>query len=263
MRNTERESGSDTTGCPKCGFHREAGRAECMSCGLIFDRYRPKVSSADPVQQKLADVQPSPFRRAYRIFRWVALAGTLVTVALILRNSPPPDIQTSPDAGLRAETKIGEFQSTRGGDVPATLQLDEAELNAWVRSRLPSADEETPPVTPVQPAPQDDSTVEQVRSNVRDIRLHLDGDNISAYVLFDFHGKEISLILEGKLELQEGCLRMVPTAGKLGSLPLMEATLRGAASRLFDSTENREKFCLPPGIRDVRIEEGNLVVASR
>jgi hypothetical protein len=43
----------------------------------------------------------------------------------------------------------------------------------------------------------------------------------------------------------------------------MEATLRGAASRLFDSTENREKFCLPPGIRDVRIEEGHLVVASR
>jgi hypothetical protein len=56
---------------------------------------------------------------------------------------------------------------------------------------------------------------------------------------------------------------MVPVAGKLGSLPLMEATLRGAASRLFDSPENRDKFCLPPGIRDVRIEGGNLILFSR
>ena len=254
---------ADTTTCPNCGFRQEAGRVECMCCGLILDRYRPKAYPFGPDHKIPAEKRPGLLRRTYRILRWFVLAGTLVTLALILRNSAPPSIKTSPDANLRAETKIVEFQSTSGRGVPATLQLDEAELNAWVQSRLPSAVQEPSPTAPEQRGQDEDTAVGQAQSNVRDIRLHLDGDNITAYVLFDLHGKELSLILEGKLEFHDGCLRMVPTAGKLGSLPLMETTLRGAASRLFDSPENRDKFCLPPGIRDVRIEEGKLILSSR
>jgi hypothetical protein len=254
---------TDTTICPKCGFHREPGWLECAGCGLIFDRYRPGTRPGSPGDRHQAEKRPSLMRRAYRVLRWVAFAGTVVTLVLILRNSPPPVVETSPDAGLRAETKIVEFQATRDRGNSATLQLNEAELNAWVQSRLPATGHQAAPTaTAGQPGPNEEMTVEQVRSNVRDIRLHLDGDNITAYVLFDLHGKEISLILEGKLEFDNGCLRMVPTAGRLGSLPLMETTLRGAASRLFDSPQNREKFCLPPGIRDVRIEGSNLILSS-
>ncbi len=252
-----------TAACPKCGFRQEAGRPECMGCGLIFDRYRSGGSRPGSSEQRhVAGKQPGPLRRAYRIVRWLAFAGVGVTIALILRNSPPPVIEASPNADIRAEAKIADFQSATGKGVPATLQLDEAELNALVQSRLPSADQ-APSEGEGQPGPKEDSAVEQARSNVRDIRLHLDGDSITAYVLFDLHGKEISLILEGKLEFNNGCLRMVPVAGRLGSLPLMEATLRRAASRLFDSPENRDKFCLPPGIQDARIEGGNLILAAR
>lgn len=251
------------TVCPKCGFRQETGRAECMSCGLIFDRYRPRESTASPTPQEPVKPRIGLIRRAYRIMRWFTLAGALIVFALILHNPPPPDVETTPEAGQRVETKLVDFQSTRDRGVPATLRLDEAELNALVRSRLPSADEPPPAAPTAQTDAQTDPSVEEVKSNVRDIRLRLDGDNIIAYVLFDLHGKEVSLVLEGKLEFQDGCLRMVPVAGKLGSLPLMESTLKGALNRLFDSAENRDKFCLPPGIRDVRIEESRLVVASR
>ncbi len=147
--------------------------------------------------------------------------------------------------------------------MPATLRLDEAELNALVRSRLPAAEEAPPSISEEKSGSQEEPDLAQVQSNVRDLRLHLHDDNVTAYVLFDLYGKQISLTLEGKLEFHDGCLRIVPTAGKLGSLPLMETTLRGAASRLFDSAENRDKFCLSPSIRDVRVEEGRLIVASR
>lgn len=263
MQTVDCKPDTDATACPKCGLRQEVGRLECAGCGLIFERYRPATRPVGPEDRHPAAKRPGLLGRAFRILRWFALAGTLVTLVLILRNSPPPAVETSPDAGLRAETKIGEFQSTRGRGVPATLRLDEAELNAWVQSRLPATDQETPSPKPEQAGPNEETAVEQVRSNVRDIRLHLDGDNITAYVLFDMRGKDISLILEGKLEFQNGCLRMIPTAGRLGSLPLMETTLKGAASRLFDSPENRDKFCLPPGIRDVRIEGGTLILSSR
>ena len=252
-----------TTACPKCGFRQEADRLECMGCGLIFDRYRAGARPVSPAQRLVAVKRPGPLRRAYRVVRWFALAGSLVTIALILRNSPPPVIEASPDADIEAETKIADFQSATGKGVPVTLKLDEAELNALVQSRLPSAYDEAPSEAEPRSAPNGDPAVEQTKSNVRDIRLHLAGDSITAYVLFDLHGKEISLILEGKLEFHDGCLRMVPTKGKLGSLPLMEATLRGAARRLFDSPENRDKFCLPPDIQDVRIEGGSLILSSR
>jgi hypothetical protein len=74
---------------------------------------------------------------------------------------------------------------------------------------------------------------------------------------------DLSLELEGQLTVRDGCLRLEPTAGKLGSLPLMQATLEGAAYRLFDSPENKEKFRLPPEIRDVRVERGRLIVSSQ
>ena len=258
------ETDPGTTVCPKCGFLQEAGRPECTGCGLIFDRYRGAGPGPGRLERRqIAATRPGLLRRAYRILRWCALAGTLVTAALILRNSPPPVIEVSPEADFRAETKIAEFQSMTSKGAPARLQLDEAELNALVQSRLPTTDQEERSAAQAQPDQDAGQAVEQVRSNVRDIRLHLDGDSIAAYVLFDLHGKEISLILEGKLELHDGCLRMVPVKGKLGSLPLMEGTLRGAASRLFDSPENRDKFCLPPGIRDARIEGGNLILFSR
>ena len=255
--------GLDMIVCPKCGFRQEAGHAECMACGLIFDRFRPRTSQEKPVPGESVKARPGLLRRAYRVFRWVTLAGAILTILLILRTSPPPPIEATPSAGRVAETKVEAFQSMRNTGMPAMLRLDEAELNALVRSRLPSEVEDLPTPPRKEEVPQEDPAFAQVQSNVRDIRLHLHDDNVTAYVLFELYGKEISLTLEGKLEFHDGCLRIVPTAGKLGTLPLTEATLRGAASRLFDSPENRDKFCLSPSISDVRVEEGSLVVASR
>ena|SRR5438093_9972684 len=43
--------------------------------------------------------------------------------------------------------------------------------------------------------------------------------DLSAYVLFDLYGKELSLTLEGRLSVQDGYLRLSPTRLMLGSLP--------------------------------------------
>ncbi len=88
-------------------------------------------------------------------------------------------------------------------------------------------------------------------------------DQIEVYVLFNLYGKDLSLMLKGHLEVSDGYLRLTPTAGRLGSLPLTEATLRSAAGRLFESAENREKFRLPAEIRDIRIEGSELVVTAK
>ncbi len=49
----------------------------------------------------------------------------------------------------------------------------------------------------------------------------------------------------------------------LGSLPIPQATVDRVVGSLFDSPENRERFRVPPDIRDLKIENGELVVTWR
>jgi hypothetical protein len=93
--------------------------------------------------------------------------------------------------------------------------------------------------------------------------MNLTGNQLKAYALFVLYGKEISLQLDGTIETRDGFIRLKPTAGKLGSLPIPSSTLDRVAQQLFESPQNRETFQLPPQIESVRIENGTLVIATR
>jgi hypothetical protein len=265
--------------CPKCGFEQKEG-PECLRCGLIFIRYH--ATAADPLPKTIpAPDIPEPaigyFRRFYRVFRWVSLIVVIIVIALILHPSKPPHIAISPDSTQRAEEKIREFQTHANQGTEQRLEMDESELNGWLAENLslkksdnavdtPSPQTEEAPIDPAEKetggqAP-DSASLEEVQSSVRDIKLQLLEDSLHAYVVFDLHGMNLSLELEGRLLTRDGYMRLEPTSGKLGSFPLMAGTLQSAVSRLFDSPENKEKFRLPPHIRDIRIEHGQFIVIS-
>ena len=105
--------------------------------------------------------------------------------------------------------------------------------------------------------------MEEVQSSVRDVKIAMLEDRVRAYVLFDFHGKDLSLQLEGRLRVEDGYLRFEPVAGALGSLPLPQSTLKNAVERMTASPENREKLRVPEEIRNIRIQNGELIVDYR
>jgi hypothetical protein len=222
------------------------------------------------------------FRRFYRVFRWVVLVIVGGALLLILRTAAPPEVEADPQAPQRLERKLQRFAASAGYGPPPALRLDEAELNSWMRTNLARA--ATPPARPragspnpgvassTGPAPAGstieldsptDLSVEQAQSNVRDVKVHLAGDQVTAYVLFNLYGKDLSLTLEGHLSVQNGYLRLSPTRMMLGSLPIPQATVDRAASRLFDSPDNREQFRVPPDVRDLRVQNGELVIIYR
>jgi hypothetical protein len=155
--------------------------------------------------------------------------------------------------------------------------LDPSELNGWLGANLAiprgNAEEKTAPTQTLEGAVTlakkitalkagELPTQEQVQSSVCDVRIELRDESLLAYTEFEWFGMRLSLVLEGKLVVRGGYLRLEPTRGKLGSLPLLAGTLESATTRLFDSPENKEKFRLPPYIHDVRIESGKLVIYS-
>jgi len=158
-------------------------------------------------------------------------------------------------------------QSASRGE-SATLRLDESELNSYLASHLnlasaANAAQNSAPVTAAaSPNASDtvsDADIEQARSSVRDVKVQMEGDRVRAYVVFDVHGKDMTLELVGRLGSADGFLKFEPVSGKLGSLPIPQSTLESAVQRLMDSPENREKLRLPADMSEMHIENGELV----
>jgi hypothetical protein len=213
----------------------------------------------------------------FRIVRWTVYACVLIVLILLLHKSAPPAVSTTPEAAARAEQKFQDVQHSVAQGQPATLRMDETELNSYLASHLDLASKAahaetngevnaapgagsnaTPNATPTAEQPSADD-VEQMRSNVKDVKVQLVGDRVRAYVVFDVHGKDMTLQLEGKLGADNGFLRFEPISGQVGALPIPQATLEAAVRKMMESPENREKLKLPSDISDLKIENGEVV----
>jgi len=206
----------------------------------------------------------------FRIVRWTVYACSLIVLILLLHKSAPPAVSTTPEAAARAEQKFQDAQQSVAQGQPATLRMDETELNSYLASHLvlpgnkaanatpANSSTDTPNAAPStgQPTMED---VEKMRSNVKDVKVQLIDDRVRAYVVFDVHGKEMTLQLEGKLGAENGFLRFEPVSGQIGALPIPQATLEAAVRKMMESPENREKLKLPSDISDLKIENGAVV----
>jgi hypothetical protein len=220
----------------------------------------------------------SPWVWAFRCLRWSTYLAVLVTLILLLYKKDPPPVQVSPQAAARAEEKVEQVQQSLSQGEKPTLRLDEAELNSYLASHLNLAQNPSAPASnpTAQAAPAASSApdpsavlgpsgapsadeVEQMRSSVKDVKVQMDGDRVRAYVVFDVHGKDMTLELVGKLGAADGYLKFEPISGQLGALPIPQSTLETAVQRLMDSPENREKLRLPSDVSEMHIENGQLV----
>ena len=238
-----------------------------------------------------------PWRLIFRIIRWGTYATALMTLLLILRKAPAPAVETNPQAAARAEQKFEQAEQAVSSGQPATMRMDQTELNSYLISHLDiasnpaaSASLTGPPNTSAASTPGPGGTssggtltgtpdaatsaastpsgsaleqVEQMRSAVKDVKVELIEDRARAFVVFDLHGKDMTLQLEGRLHAEDGYLRFDPVAGQIGSLPIPQSALESAIQRLMESPENREKLRLPDGMSSLKIENGEIVATYK
>jgi hypothetical protein len=231
---------------------------------------------------------PALFKKLYRLLSWMSLAGLVLTLGLVLRKSPAPQIPYDPSAAARVEQKFNAADQARASGRPSQVQLDRTELNSYLTQNLVlpeqgqtgtsgavqasgapagSAAQSSGGTDSASPASalggNEQPTLEQVQSAVRDVKVDMDGDVVKAYVIFDFHGKDMSLELDGHLRSENGYLRFVPISGKLGSLPLPQSTLDSAVEKMMSSPENREKLRLPADVNGIEIVDGHAVISYK
>src|SRR5271156_2758399 len=228
---------------------------------------------------------PALHKKLYQILKWSSVAGLVLTLILVLRKSPVPNIPYDPNAAARAEQKFEAADQAKAAGQPGQVKLDNSELNSYLTQNLqlegqqpaigagagsaaapngtpgpPSSAAPTDPVAAIASSNEQQPTLDQVQSTVKDVKVDMDGDLVKAYVIFDYHGKDLSLELDGHLSSNNGYIRFEPVAGKLGSLPLPQSTLQAAVDKMMASPENREKLKLPADISDIQIQDGQAVV---
>jgi hypothetical protein len=219
----------------------------------------------------------TPIAIIRRIFSWAVLVVLVATLALILKKSPPPDVATSPAAAASAERKLDAAAQAAYSGQTAQVQLDTTELNSYLAQNLQLAgpaprngataagaarsDGPTPGAPAV--AGTDPQTVEEAESNVKDVKIKLDGDLVKTYVVFDVRGADLSLEIEGHLYAQYGYLRFDPVGGKIGSFPLPQSALESAVQKMMNSPENRDKLRLPADVSNIEVENGQVVVSYK
>ena len=238
-----------------------------------------------------------PWRMIFRVIRWTTYISAAITIAMVLHKAPPPAVETSPQAAARVEQKLEQVQQAVSAGQPAEMHMDQTELNSYLLSHLdiaanpdspqsrsavasaipntvqaasPSQSAGAPNAapsgsgldTPV-PAGTTAEQIDQVRSQVKDVKVELVEDRVRAYVVFDMHGKDVTLQLEGKLNAENGYLNFEPVSGSIGSLPLPPAALQSAMRHILENPENREKFKLPADMSDLKIVNGEVVATYK
>lgn len=240
--------------CPNCGFLQEGGD-ECLRCGIIFAKFRQRARY-ESVEESQASV---PFRtrlyQIYRTARWVALAISVVVLALILLPTRPPAINFDYSHYRQAASKIRVFQKQSRAGQTRNLDLDQSELNAWMDNSLNLGEELEQP-TDAEAAKE----IEEFRTTINDLKIELIDNRIKTFVRFDLYGKEMTFVLEAEPNVKDGYLDLVPVSGKIGSMPIPGSVLKRAIDRKFANPEEKEKLKLPPFIKDISVINGKLRV---
>ena len=113
--------------CPKCGASGQERRAECSSCGLLFNRWRPRELStlSRPLPPRMPPPQPSGLAINY----WLAgsIGGTVLIVFALWAFSRPsaPSPAPKPVAAQAVAPR-------RGAPIPLTVPSEE-EIRAVIQ----------------------------------------------------------------------------------------------------------------------------------
>jgi hypothetical protein len=224
-----------------------------------FPKLPPVLEPLPPI----AEPKVSVARWVFRTLRWSTYLATLITLILLLHKTTPPPVVSTPQAAASAEQKVSQAEQTVLQGQPATLRLDQTELNSYLANHLDLAPQTAVPSPSGDAGASTDADVEQVRSSVRDVKVQMEGDQVHAYLLFNLHGKEMSLDIVGRLGTADGYIKFEPVSGHIGSLPIPQSALESAVRQLMESPINREKLRLPSDVSDLRIENGELVTTYR
>lgn len=184
-------------------------------------------------------------KKIYRIVSWSLLILTVLSILLMLRKPSAPPVESSPQAAKSFDEKLAQVEQAGPQGTTQEVHITEAELNSKLQESLQGA--------ATAPGP----------AALQSASIHLEGDRLIGTFTVKVSGKDLYLTLGGTLGAVNGQLQFTPTEIKLGSMPVPVSAVQSTLREKLDTPEMRDRLKLPDSIKDIRIENGELVIIPK
>jgi hypothetical protein len=195
-------------------------------------------------------VRQSKWRLVRFIFGGVfcgLVLGILIIAIIVFRVPPPPEVRIDSLSAQRLDEEFRQATAAAETGTPSEVRADEIQINSKLQQLLqPFRD----------PSHKGGNTV-------KDVKIKVLADRLAAYVLIDYHGRDLAFQVTGKVHTENGYVQFEPESAALGALRIPKSRVQAAAKQLLDAPKSPLKYRLPSNMSDIEIVGGQIVFAVK
>lgn len=205
-----------------------------------------------------------------RIISFSTLAISILTLVLVLRRPAPVAIPAAPAAAAANaqsfQDKLNRLEQPKiAGDGEGEVRMSSAELSAALAQAagvMPAIGSSASANGSSQPpAPGGSMEFPGPVPNVKDYQVSMDGDLVRGQFLTQIAGKDVYLTLAGHLGSKDGYATFDATEVKVGDLSVPASLVNEVLQKKL--AEQRDQLKLPNNVKDIKIENGELVFVEK
>ena len=206
------------------------------------------------------------------IISLATLAISILTLVLVLKRPAPLAPAAEPAAAAANaqsfQEKVNQLAQPRvSGEGESEVRMSSGEVSAALAQAaglLPSTTSaNTSTSSPSTNSPGASGAMEFPGAvpNIRDYQVSMDGDIVRGQFLTQIAGKDVYLTLAGHLGSKDGYVTFDATEVKVGDLPVPASLVNEVLQKKL--AEQRDQLKLPNNVKDLKVENGELVFVEK
>jgi hypothetical protein len=201
-----------------------------------------------------------------RIISLVTLAISVFTLYLVMRKPAPLGVPAATPAAIAAnaqsfQEKVNQLEQPRvSSESQPDVHITTSELSAAL-ARAEGAPPATPSGTSTPGAESAGAEFPGAVPNVKDYQVTMDGDIVKGQFLTQIAGKDVYVTLAGHLGAKDGYATFDATEAKVGDLSVPVSLVNDALQKKL--AEQKDQLKLPDNVKDIRVENGELVLVPK
>ncbi len=212
-----------------------------------------------------------------RIISFVTLAISIITLVLVLKRPAPVATAVVPaTAAANAQSfqeKVNQLaQPKSAGEGGSEIRMTSGEVSAALAqaaglipatTAAPASTSSGASNTSSSNAPSAAPATEFPGAvpNIKDYQVSMDGDIVRGQFLTQIAGKDVYLTLAGHLGSKDGYATFDATEVKVGDLSVPASLVNEVLQKKL--AEQRDQLKLPNNVKDIKIENGELVLVEK
>ena len=208
-----------------------------------------------------------------RVISFATLAISILTLVLVLKRPAPVAPAAAPAAAAANaqsfQEKVNQLTQPRvQGEGESEVRMNSGELSAALAqaagvlpatTAAPANSSTSAPSSPSAAGPA--TEFPGAVPNIKDYQISMDGDVVRGQFLTQIAGKDVYLTLAGHLGAKDGYATFDATEVKVGDLSVPVSLVNEVLQKKL--AEQRDQLKLPNNVKDLKVENGELVFVEK